>query len=441
MREACFRYNLQMMKKTTKKRPATKRPPTKKAKGRPAQRGRSPIGHASTSPLSPPILPPEDDLPPTGDEDVLVVADAEESAVAEEMPPALAIPAAGAEQTFFTQRYEIKHDLMKRIDLYLRDRLPDASRAMLQKLIKSGKVLVNGRHAKSSNILRANDVVDVTLPQSAGIDGGFVPEDIPLDIVYEDDQFIAINKQAGLIVHPARGHWAGTLINALLFHAEKTNSTLSTGSDPWRPGIIHRLDRDTTGIILVAKTDEAHWRIAGQFERRTVRKTYMALVHGIVELDSDLIDAPLAVNAKIREKYAVRTDIGKPAQTVYTVKERYRTGGPGGAGYTLLELAPKTGRTHQLRVHCQHIGHPIVGDSMYGGRQITANDVLPTQRSTPSTQEAGAPLITRQALHAFRLQFVHPTLFTRMDLQAKIPPDIAHMLDLLAPCRLRKSAS
>ncbi len=142
------------------------------------------------------------------------------------------------------------------------------------------------------------------------------------------------------------------------------------GSDPWRPGIIHRLDRDTTGLILIAKTDEAHWRLAGQFERRTIKKTYMAIVHGLVELESDLIDAPLAVNPKVREKYAVRPD-GKPAQTVYTVKERFKIGR---AGYTLLELAPKTGRTHQLRVHCAHLGHPIVGDTMYGGRQILLED-------------------------------------------------------------------
>src|SRR5262249_45509222 len=154
-----------------------------------------------------------------------------------------------------TLHFDIRHDLQKRVDLYLRDRLPDYSRAMLQKLVKTGVVIVNGKPAKSSTVLRAGDVVDVTLPRLVLAES--LPEDIPLDILYEDENFIAINKQSGLIVHPARGHWTGTLINALVYHAQKTNSTLSTGSDAWRPGIIHRLDRDTTGLILIAKTDEA----------------------------------------------------------------------------------------------------------------------------------------------------------------------------------------
>jgi len=228
------------------------------------------------------------------------------------------------------------------------------------------------------------------------------------------------------------GHLSGTLINALMFHAQKTNSTLSAGSDPWRPGIIHRLDRDTTGLILIAKTDEAHWRLAGQFERRTIKKTYMALVHGLVELDSDLIDAPLAVHPRIREKYAVREDIGKPAQTVYTVLERFPVGR---SGYTLLDLGPKTGRTHQLRVHCAHIGHPIVGDTTYGGREITFQDLVPLSkreaRAGGAAATPGEPLIRRQALHAYRLQFVHPLKFHRMALEAVIPPDMQHMIDLL----------
>jgi len=313
-------------------------------------------------------------------------------------------------------RFEIRHDLQKRLDLYLRDRLPDYSRAALQKVIKGGGALVNARGAKSSTLLRAGDVVEVTLPRTAPDEA--LPEDIPLDVVYEDPWFLAVNKQAGLIVHPARGHWTGTLINALVFHAQQTAGTLSAGTDPWRPGIIHRLDRDTTGLILIAKTDEAHWRLAGQFERRTIKKTYMAIVHGTPPLDCDLIDAPLAVHPKIREKYAVRPDIGKPAQTVYTVRERF-------AGFTLLELAPKTGRTHQLRVHCAHAGFPIVGDTMYGGQPVSERDI---------SGQAGAPtvpLLERQGLHARRLQFVHPAQFHRMVLEAPLPPDMEHILDIL----------
>jgi 23S rRNA pseudouridine1911/1915/1917 synthase len=187
-------------------------------------------------------------------------------------------------------------------------------------------------------------------------------------------------------------------------------------------------------LILIAKTDEAHWRLAGQFERRTIKKTYLAIVHGELPLDSDLIDAPLAVHPKIREKYAVRPDIGKPAQTVYTVAERFK-------GFTLVELAPRTGRTHQLRVHLAHIGHPIVGDYTYGGQMITARDIMGeaeakkiAARKTKSA-ELDTPLIDRQALHAYRLQFVHPTQFHRMQLEARPPEDMLRIAELLRQYR------
>ncbi len=370
-------------------------------------------------PDSIPESPPESPFPEE-------IADAQDADI---IAPTPATP----EKALHHIRYEIRHDLQKRVDLYLRDRLPLWSRSMLQRLVKSGTVFVNGKPAKSSTLLRAGDVIEATLPIVSPQEA--LPEEIPLHIIYEDDAFIALNKQAGLIVHPARGHWTGTLINALLYHARATHSTLSTGSDPWRPGIIHRLDRDTTGLILIAKTDEAHWRLAGQFERRTIKKTYLALVHGLVELDSDLIDAPLGTHPQIREKYAVRPEIGRPAQTVYSVLERFRIGR---AGYTLLELAPKTGRTHQLRVHLSHIGHPIVGDSTYGGRQITMEDI--TRASHPPDGDAienqkskieNSPLITRQALHAFRLQFVHPLKFDRLTLEAPLPADFQRLLNLL----------
>jgi len=317
--------------------------------------------------------------------------------------------------------YEIRHDLQKRIDLYLRDRLPGYSRAMLQKLIKAGNVIINARPAKSSTVLRSGDVLDITLPHAPPDEAQ--PENIPLEIIYEDDDLIAINKQSKLLVHPARGHWTGTLINALLYHAQQTRGTLSTGSDPWRPGIIHRLDRDTTGLIVVAKRDEAHWRIAGQFERRTVKKTYLAIVHGSPGLDNDLIDAPLGVHPKFRERYAVRED-GRPAQTIYSVKERF-------SNFSILELYPKTGRTHQLRVHLAHIGHPIVGDTTYGGQPISLHDL--TNKKNDSTE----PLIDRQALHAYRLQFVHPTKFNRVILEARPPGDMIRIAELLRKHRAK----
>ncbi len=312
------------------------------------------------------------------------------------------------------REFHITHDLIKRLDLYLKDRLPHHSRASLQKLIKAGKVQVNGRVARANTVLRAGDTVCVQMPNVATHEA--LPEPIPLSIIYEDDHFIAINKQRGLLVHPARGNWTGTMINALLYHAQLTASTLSTGSDPWRPGIIHRLDRDTTGIILVAKTDEAHWRLAGQFERRTIRKTYVAIVHGRPAFDSDLIDAPIGPNLQNREKMAVRKDIGRPAQTIYTVVERFKD-------FSLVELSPRTGRTHQLRVHMAYIGHPIAGDVDYGGRIIRLSDVDPCK--TP------APLLERQALHALRLQFIHPAQYHRMVLEAPFPEDFRDFITLL----------
>jgi 23S rRNA pseudouridine1911/1915/1917 synthase len=312
--------------------------------------------------------------------------------------------------------FHIRHDLQKRLDIYLRDRLSTHSRSMLQKLIKSGTVLVNGRPAKASTLLRSGDCVELKVPPT--VQREILPENIPLDILYEDDDFIAINKPTNLIVHPARGHWTGTMTNALVHHALQTAGTLSMGSDPWRPGIIHRLDRNTTGLILVAKTDEAHWRLAGQFERRSIRKTYLAVIHGSPPLDSDLIDAPVGVHPTMREKYTVREDIGRTAQTVYQVKERFKH-------FTLLELFPKTGRTHQLRVHLSHVGYPIVGDIIYGGRAVSRRDI------TGNAADPTDVLISRQALHAWKLQFVHPSKFNRMALEAPIPSDMSEFLTIL----------
>lgn len=344
--------------------------------------------------------------------------------VTEPPAPELELPAAEAdieagEEGLERLTFSIRHDLQKRLDLYLRDRLANHSRAMLQKLIRSGAIEVNGRAAKASTMLRSGDMVKVELPPAPVREA--LPENIPLNIVYEDDQFMAIDKQADLLVHPARGHWTGTLINGLVHHARQTAGTLSTGSDPWRPGIIHRLDRNTTGLILIAKTDEAHWRLAGQFERRTVRKTYIAVVHGNPSLDSDLIDAPLGVDQKDRERYAVRRDDhGRPAQTVYRVLERF-------GRFSLMELSPRTGRTHQLRVHLSFIGHPIVGDTLYGGKAISAFDI------SGQADAERSPIIERQALHAHRLQFVHPTRFNRMILEAPLPPDMIELLRHLRP--------
>ncbi len=305
----------------------------------------------------------------------------------------------------------------RRLDKYLHGRFPRLSRTMIQRLIKQGTITVNGRPTKPSYEMDGGDVIDLVIPAPEPRE--VVPEDIPLDIVYEDDHMLAINKHAGIICHPARGDQTGTIANALAFYA----NSLSHGEDPFRPGIVHRLDKNTTGIMLVAKTDEAHWRLALQFERRTTQKTYMAVVHGQPNLDGDTIDMPIGVHPVVREKFAVmirenKIDVAKNAVTHYQVAERY-------GKYTLVKMMPKTGRTHQLRVHMSHIGHPIIGDTMYGGRIIAEFDITGNPAAPPE------PLFTHQALHAWRIAFKHPILEKPMELEAPFPPPFKKLVTLL----------
>ncbi|MEW6249611.1 MAG: RluA family pseudouridine synthase [Planctomycetota bacterium] len=303
----------------------------------------------------------------------------------------------------------------RRLDKYLHGRFPRLSRTTIQRLIKQGAVKVNDAATKASYEMAAGDVIELVIPPPEPRE--VVPEDIPLEVVWEDDYLLALNKQSGIICHPAHGAQTGTLANALVHYA----NTLSHGDDPFRPGIVHRLDKNTTGIMLVAKTDEAHWRLALQFERRTVQKTYIAIVHGQPHLDSDTIDAPIGVHPVVREKFAVlvkenKIDLAKSAVTTYEVAERYR-------GYALVKLFPKTGRTHQLRVHMSYLGHPIVGDMMYGGRPVSPFDL------------AGAgsiePLFVHQALHAWKIKFRHPIHENAMELEAPFPPPFRRAVTLL----------
>ncbi len=239
-------------------------------------------------------------------------------------------------------------------------------------------------------------------------------EDIPLDIIWEDEHLIALNKQAGIVVHPARGIGSGTLVNGLVYYAE----SLSAGSAKFRPGIVHRLDKDTTGVMLVAKTDEAHWRMAQQFEHRKVRKTYVAVAEREMELLGDVIDLPLGMHPVFRDRCAVRTVSGKEAQTFYEVLEKFR-------GYSLLALKPHTGRTHQLRVHLSYLKHPLVGDRIYGGALVSLAD-LSGDRSLP-----GKPIIDRQALHAWKIEFCHPISGKAMQLEAPWPEDLTELVEAL----------
>ncbi len=294
--------------------------------------------------------------------------------------------------------FTLQRDLNTRLDKYLTSRVTFMSRTQLQKLIDDGGVTVNARPAKPSTKLTQGDTVRMLVPPPPSKD--IQPENIPLDVMFEDEHLIVINKSADIIVHPARSENSGTMLHALAWHfRHASEGTLSSvGEDFARPGVVHRLDRHTSGCIVFAKTDEAHWKLGHQFERRTVDKRYLAVVHGRVEPDIDVIDAPIGPHPSkekgFREKQVVRhDDLGKHAITICRVRERYRT--PHAGELTLVELELKTGRTHQIRVHLSHQGWPIVGDDMYGGRPYSSIDT-------------GEVIIDRQALHAALLAFEHP---------------------------------
>ncbi len=304
----------------------------------------------------------------------------------------------------------------RRLDKYLQGRLSQFSRTVLQKLIKEEAVTINGKTAKPSTKLSPGDTVDLILPPPEIKE--IIPENIPLNIIYEDDDILVINKQANLIVHPARGFKKGTLVNALVYYAKQ----LSKGSEEFRPGIVHRLDRNTTGVLVIAKNDTAHWRLARQFETRQTKKYYLAIVHGTPELAADCINKPLAVHPIIRERFAVRPEIGKEAITYYEVLEKFR-------GYSLLKLDIRTGRTHQIRVHMSYIKHPIVGDEMYGGKivyrwQIEDKEAKPQE-----------PLMARPALHAMHLELTHPTTNKKIVFEAPLPDDFQQLLEELRKFR------
>ncbi len=298
-----------------------------------------------------------------------------------------------------------------RIDKYLQGRFSRFSRSAIQKLIKEGTITVNGKIVKPSYEILPGDVIDLLLPPQR--DKEITPENIPLDIIYEDKYLIIVNKPANMVVHPARGYQSGTMVNALAYYCRN----LSAGDDPVRPGVVHRLDKDTTGVIIFAKDDEAHWRLALQFERRRIHKEYLAVVEGIINLDSDKIDAPIGAHPQIRSKYSVREVIGKKAVTIYHVLERLKN-------FTFVKLHPETGRTHQLRVHLSYIKHPIVGDTMYGARKITKGELF-------GNDNDDSLIINRFALHAHRIEFRHPITGKPMKIEAPLPEDFRNLLDIL----------
>lgn len=300
-------------------------------------------------------------------------------------------------------------DAGARLDAYLAARIDDWSRARIQRLIEDGDVLVGGRIVKPSYKLRAADEIEVELTPPASAD--FTPENIPLDVVYEDDEIVVVNKPAGLVVHPAAGLSSGTLANALSFHFQQ----LSVQAGKARPGIVHRLDRDTSGLIVVAKTESSHEKLADQFRAREVFKSYVALVHGHVEDESGTIDQPIARDPRNRTRMAVVRG-GRPSLSLYRVRRRFER-------FTLLDVEIKTGRTHQIRVHLQWLKHPVVSDAVYGdGRDKTVQDVQVRARINA---------LKRQFLHAEQLAFRHPCTDERLHFTAPLPDELAKLLEEL----------
>ncbi|HJR06029.1 MAG TPA: RluA family pseudouridine synthase [Pyrinomonadaceae bacterium] len=297
-----------------------------------------------------------------------------------------------------------------RLDAFLALRVAGFSRTRLKQSIEDGDVLVEGRAAtKGSYKLRAGERVELETPAPPA--STFAPEDIPLDIVYEDDSLVVLNKPAGLVVHPAAGVPSGTLANALAFHFQK----LSAHAGAMRPGIVHRLDRDTSGLMVVAKTERAHENLADQFRAREVFKSYVALVHGHLKEESGRVEEPLARDPRNRTRMAVVRG-GRPALSLYRVRRPYER-------FTLLDVEIKTGRTHQIRVHLAHMKHGVVGDKVYnGGRDSTVSDVR---------VRAAIRAMGRQFLHAEQLGFRHPQTGAVLRFTSTLPAELSRMLDAL----------
>jgi 23S rRNA pseudouridine1911/1915/1917 synthase len=303
-----------------------------------------------------------------------------------------------------------------RLDQYLVLQFPDFSRSIVQKAIESGGVTVNGVPKRASYKTRIGDQVTIQLPEPERPDPA--PENIPLEILYEDEYLAIVNKPFDMAVHPAKGHWSGTLVNALAFHF----STLSKAGGDYRPGIVHRLDRDTSGAILVAKEERTHRELSMQFETRKVFKEYVAITQGMLDRDSDYIERRIAHHPHDRVKMIVTDDEekGKEACTFYEVLERFR-------GYTLVRCQPRTGRTHQIRVHLASVGAAVLADKTYSGRdQFRLSDLVPALDSA-----GDEVLMPRQALHAQRLRIVHPIRKEVVAVEAPLPPEFKRTLEAL----------
>ena len=294
----------------------------------------------------------------------------------------------------------------KRLDHFLANRDPDFSRNALQRLILDGHVTVDDHVTKPSHKIKPGDTIRLVAPRVEPPD--IKPEAIPLDILYEDDALLVLNKQAGIVVHPAPGNWTGTLVNALLHHVQ--GSVLSNVGGKERPGLVHRLDKHTTGVMVVAKQDQAHASLANQFKRHTIKRVYEAVIWGVPNKREGMIDLAIGRDTKARKKFSVRTARPKASSTTYRVTERFDHLA------ARVDLFPQTGRTHQLRVHLSAIGCPIAGDPTYGRKKAgMIHDVA----------------VPRVMLHAKVLGFIHPSTREPMDFEAPLPADMADVVSQL----------
>lgn len=300
----------------------------------------------------------------------------------------------------------------ERLDQYLTKSIERSTRSRIQKLIKNELVLVNGKPAKSNYLVVPNDEIIVTIPVSPRPETN-EPEDIPLDIVYEDDDLMVINKPAGIVVHPALGNHTGTLVNALLHHTNK----LSEFNDPVRAGIVHRIDKDTSGLLLIAKDEWVHSELAKQFAAHTIDRTYNAICWGVFKVRSGEVEVNISRSKNDRKIFSVSQTEGKHALTYFEVLEEYEFA-------SLIQLKLKTGRTHQIRVHMAYINHPVFGDPTYGGRRIVYGLNLPKMKSRINNL---LQILPRQALHAKTLGFVHPKTKEKMLFDSDLPDDMTEL--------------
>jgi 23S rRNA pseudouridine1911/1915/1917 synthase len=302
----------------------------------------------------------------------------------------------------------------ERLDVFLTRHVENATRNKVQQAIRSGQVFVNGEAARSSHNVSPGEIIHITLPKSPPQKAA--PENIALDIVHEDEDLIVVNKPPGMVTHPAYGNYSGTLVNALLYHCNQ----LSTINDPMRPGIVHRLDKDTSGLMVIAKTDTAHAKLARQFADRTIKREYWAIVWGAFKEKTGVIEANLGRSKSDRKKMAV-VEGGRHAATEYFVLEQF-------SYLTLVRLLLRTGRTHQIRVHLAHINHPVFGDPTYNGRRIVCGPGTPAHKAV--VQQL-LKLIPRQALHAKTLGFLHPRTRKELYFDSDVPDDMGAVLQRL----------